>query len=204
MIDVDFIEIGTSDFDTYVENANDNEIGFCIEPIKDYLDKLPNKPNVKKINCAISFDGTDGEIKIFYIPETVLKENDLPWELKGCNSIGNYHYQHTKRKLEHLVKVDIVKQISISKFLKENQIRKIKYLKTDTEGGDCYILNQLLEYLKDKSIDYYPDKIKFETNKLTAENIILETISNFIKLGYESSSTGSFYKDGDTTLILKK
>ena len=45
----DFIEVGTSDFDTLIQDATDNCIGLCIEPIKFYLDRLPNKPNVKKI-----------------------------------------------------------------------------------------------------------------------------------------------------------
>jgi len=205
MIDVDFIEIGTSDFDTYVEQCLDTEIGFCIEPLKVYLDRLPNKPNVKKINCAISFDNSEAEIKIYFIPDEILKKHNLPQELKGCNRIGDYHYQHKTRKIEHLVEISKVLQIPISKFLEENKIRGIKFLKIDTEGGDCYILNNLLSYLENKTIDYYPKKIKFETNKLTSESLILETIFKFERIGYQSFLPKSFQKGkGDTVLILKK
>lgn len=36
-INCDFIEIGTSDFETEIQNANDNTIGFSIEPLPFYL-----------------------------------------------------------------------------------------------------------------------------------------------------------------------
>jgi hypothetical protein len=45
----DFIEIGTSDFDTEIEKK-DNKIGISIEPIKYYLDRVTNKPNCIKLN----------------------------------------------------------------------------------------------------------------------------------------------------------
>jgi hypothetical protein len=32
----DFIEIGTSDFDTEIENCDDNKKGLSIEPVKIY------------------------------------------------------------------------------------------------------------------------------------------------------------------------
>lgn len=199
IIDVDFIEIGTCDFNTHIETVTD-EIGFSIEPIKYYLDKLPNKKNVKKINCAISTLSSTNDIDIYYIPEHVLRENNLPRFIRGCNSIGDYHYQHTTRKLQHLVITEKVKQVPISIFLTQYNIRKINYLKLDTEGKDCYILLELLDYLKDKSVDYYPKKIKFETNLLTPKDLILKTIDNFQKLGYTSKSFGSFDGDGDTVL----
>ena len=39
---LDFIEIGTSDFDTEIEK-NDNKIGISIEAVKYYTENLPNK-----------------------------------------------------------------------------------------------------------------------------------------------------------------
>ena len=51
---VDFVEVGTCDFDTLIEKATDSTFGLSIEGIKSFLDKLPNKPNIKKINCIIS------------------------------------------------------------------------------------------------------------------------------------------------------
>ena len=43
-----FVEIGTSDFDTLIEGADDEQVGLSIEPIAYYLNKLPDKKNVKK------------------------------------------------------------------------------------------------------------------------------------------------------------
>ena len=54
MKDVDFIEIGTSDFWTIIESADDSMIGFSIDPLQMYLDNLPNKPNVQKCCLAIT------------------------------------------------------------------------------------------------------------------------------------------------------
>ena len=52
----DFIEIGTSDYDTLIQQCGDDEIGLSIEVVKSYIDRLPEKKNVKKINCGISID----------------------------------------------------------------------------------------------------------------------------------------------------
>ena len=40
----DFVEIGTSDFNTLLQSSKDQR-GLSIEPLKIYLDKLPNKKN---------------------------------------------------------------------------------------------------------------------------------------------------------------
>jgi hypothetical protein len=40
----DFIEIGTSDFETLLQESSG--VGLSIEPLKFYLDNLPNKDNV--------------------------------------------------------------------------------------------------------------------------------------------------------------
>ena len=96
----DFIEVGTSDFDTLIQDATDNCIGLCIEPIKFYLDRLPNKPNVKKINSAISFDGKVGRDKVYYIPLETIQKHNMPLWIRGCNSMGDYHYQHKKNNLQ--------------------------------------------------------------------------------------------------------
>lgn len=202
MIDYDFIEIGTSDFNTIVEKCPEDAVGLCVEPIKKYLDSLPSKKNVKKINCAISFDGSNGEVDVFYIKDNVLKENKLSHRMKGCNSINDYHYLHKKLNITHLVTKEKVKKISIKTLLEENTVRGINHLKIDTEGGDCFILKCLIDYIKDKEICYWPKKITFETNILTKKELILETIEQYKNIGYAVLSLGNFEKDDDTVLIL--
>lgn len=65
-VDYDFIEIGTSDFDTLIQSCPHKDRGLCVEPLSFYLDRLPNKPNVRKVHAAIS--DKDGEIEIFFLP----------------------------------------------------------------------------------------------------------------------------------------
>jgi FkbM family methyltransferase len=184
MLDLDFIEIGTSDHDTLIQQASHNTKGISIEPLKEYLDKLPNKPNVKKINCAISFSEEECFVDLYYLPEKVIKEYSLSWRLKGCNSIGDYHYQHKRKKLENKVAIVKIQAIPLSKILEDNNVRKIDFLKIDTEGADCLILKSLVNYLNKKPIEFWPKKIQFETNELTSEEIITETIDIYKKLGY--------------------
>ena len=66
-----FIEIGTSDFETICQTCRDDEVGISVEPVKEYLDALPSKKNVTKLNVAIS--DTDGFISIFHVSPNVLK-----------------------------------------------------------------------------------------------------------------------------------
>ena len=50
----DFIEIGTSDFDTLIQKCSDDSVGLSIEPLKSHLDRLLNKPNVKKARKPVN------------------------------------------------------------------------------------------------------------------------------------------------------
>jgi hypothetical protein len=202
MIDVDFIEIGTSDFETLIESATDLDVGICVEPLSYYLEKLPNKKLVTKINCAISFDDLENDIDIYYIPVDTLKAHNLHLGLRGCNRIGEYHPHHIRYRLTHLVQIEKVKQIPISKLLIDNNIRKIKHLKLDTEGGDCFILKNLISYLKDKDKTFYPQQITFETNMLTNLNLIKETVDLYINYGYEIVSKNIWGEEGNTVLVL--
>ena len=62
----DFIEIGTSDFDTLIQSSNTTTKGISIEPLKFYLDNLPNNDNIIKSNYAVS--NFNGKIDIYYVP----------------------------------------------------------------------------------------------------------------------------------------
>ena len=140
----DFIEVGTSDFDTLTQDATDNCIGLCIEPIKFYLDRLPNKPNVKKINSAISFDGKVGRDKVCYIPLKTIQKHNMPLWLRGCNSMGDYHYQHKENNLQSLVEIIDVDTIPLGDIFDQHNVDTLTILKIDTEGGDCFILNSFI------------------------------------------------------------
>jgi len=63
---VDFVEIGTSDFNTLIETAADSSVGLSVEMMAYHLEKLPSKPGVTKVNAAIS-DSEEATRVVFFI-----------------------------------------------------------------------------------------------------------------------------------------
>lgn len=194
-IDYDFIEIGTSDFDTLIQGSED-QFGISIEPVKYYLDRLPNRKNVKKLHCAVSFDDIERDANVYYLKEEDIIANKLPDWLRGCNSLNKYHYQHEQLNIKSIVSVEGVKEIPLAKILVNNNVRRIKKLKIDTEGGDCFILKNLKRYLKTKSNIFYPKEIIFESNELSDPNLVNSTIKEYEALGYKLR-----YSDGYNTCM---
>lgn len=177
----DFIEIGTSDFDTLLQTT-ENQIGLSIEPIKFYLDKLPNNPHVIKVNCAIS--DADGITDIFWVDPEDIKKYDLFSYLRGCNSINH----------PHETTLNVLKSVNLESLLKRTtcvtstwktivdryDIKSVNLLKIDTEGHDCYIINNII----DDCGGILPKKIIFEANILSDPILIDKTIDRLIENGY--------------------
>lgn len=198
-MNVDFVEIGTSNFDTLLQESNDTQIGFSVEPILYYLNSLPNKKNVTKVNAAITTNKKANTIEIYYIPEDVCDKHKLPSWFKGCNSIGKYHPYHISHNVtEHVVK-EHVRLMNIDEFLKLYNIKRIKYLKIDTEGHDIIILNGLFDYVEKLDRSYYPLKILFETNSHTPKEDVDAFLDRVNKLGYKL-----IYRNTDTLIELTK
>lgn len=184
LIDYKFVEIGTSNFDTLIETASENDYGLSIEPLSMYLDQLPSKKNVKKMNMAVTDVAKTKNINMYYIPESVIKENNLPEWFKGCNTISDYHPLHKKHNVEKFVRVDTVELISVDKLFYLNNIKGVEYIKIDTEGHDCIILRGLYEYLRYLPDNFHPKKIKFESNENTKSDVIDSIISLYKSLDY--------------------
>jgi len=191
-----FIEIGTSNFRTLIESADDKTAGISIEPIKYYLDQLPNKPNLVKLNVAISTDNNFGEGSIYYIPENIIKERKLKKWLRGCNCMDKYHIRH--RGLENLVRKEFIKKIPLYHVFDQYNVETLECLKIDTEGSDSDILLSFLPYLQKKSKENYPKEIIFETNHLTQKNKVGDVIRQYSILGYKVKEQTK----EDTVLIL--
>lgn len=69
----DYIEIGTSNFETEVQKTDGGNPrkGISIDCIKYYLDQLPDKDVNTKLNLAIS--DSEGEIDCYYLDESTIK-----------------------------------------------------------------------------------------------------------------------------------
>jgi hypothetical protein len=177
-----FIEIGTSDFNTLLESDNPG-IGLSIEPLKIYLDRLPDKEGVTKVNCAIS--DFDGEIDIYWIDPQDIATYNLPSWLKGCNSIIRPHptaeAELKVRGISHLYKVSVCEVLSWKTFVKRFNVESVDDLKIDTEGHDCVILEAILS----SPVKILPKTILFENNVLTSFESTQQVLNKLIDVGYE-------------------
>jgi autotransporter strand-loop-strand O-heptosyltransferase len=197
----DFIEIGTSDFDTLIEQADEKTVGLSIEPLKYYLDKLPDKPNVKKLNVAIS--SKDSYVDIYYIPEVNIIKHNLPYWVRGSNSIGKPHKftieQIGKELYNQLVLAKQVKCISVATLIKDNDIECVDYLKIDTEGMDHVIISDYLDQCISNP-KLLPKKIKFERNPNISNISEINHVMDVLKT-YGYSLQGS---ESDVVAILSQ
>ena len=190
----DFIEIGTSDFRTLIQTCKDNEIGLSIEPIKMYLDSLPDKSNVTKVNCAIS--NINGTIDVYYVkPEDIIKYN-LPNWVRGCNSINKPHptvLNLLGDKHDSVITKEVVQVINWSRLVDIYKIESIKYLKIDTEGHDGLILDDYYNTCL-SNVELLANTIIFENNILADIELNNSVINKFLNLGYKGEKIGDDYK----------
>jgi glycosyltransferase involved in cell wall biosynthesis len=157
--DYDFIEIGTSDFDTEIQCAGLKR-GISIEPVKRYLDALPNPPYVTKIHGAVS--NRSGTIDVYSVsPEDIQKYN-LPDWIRGCNTVNAPHMCVAGKVPDEIIIKDNVPVYTFNDIINMCHVRSCKYLKIDTEGHDVIILNSYLDCVS-RRFPLIP-KIMFEDN----------------------------------------
>jgi hypothetical protein len=196
----DFIEIGTSDFDTEIQNNND-KIGISIEPVKYYLDKLPIKQQCVKLNAGVS--NYNGQCRVNYLSEETIQKYNFPHWVRGCNCINSYHKTITnlcKEKsidIEKISSYDIVDVYTLYQIMKLDilHIDGVYFLKIDTEGHDCDILKQF--YVDIKNNYLLPHVIKFESNGLSSNEDVEYIIFLYSSIGYDL-----IVKEHDTILKL--
>jgi FkbM family methyltransferase len=192
----DFIEIGTAYFDTEIQK-NDGRIGLSIDLIQEYLDMLPNNPNVTKICCAISDKFDEYIVYKPNFPSTYAQ-----W-LSGCVSVINPH-KHviqfcTANNINYkdYITTRTVQAIPVSELVNKYNVTSVEYLKIDTEGHDVIILNNWLDRCENNK-ELYPKKIFFESKDLTDKNELNKINKRLIDLNYKLT----FYQY-DTEAILE-
>lgn len=175
---IDYIEIGTCDFDTLISDEN-NGIGISIEPLKYYLDKLPDREGCIKINKAIS--NKKDTLNIYYVTEENINKYNLPHWVKGCNSVNYKHptvvdLLNTRNISLNIIQKETVECISIKDVIEEYGIEYFNTLKIDTEGHDLVIMRDF------HKLNMFPENIIFESNDLTNQEelkSILELYNNY-------------------------
>ena len=177
----DYIEIGTCDWDV-MSMTKPQLKGIIIEPIKLYLDNIPYNKNVIKINSAISNeDKTD---YMFYIPPNTIEKNNIVNCFRGMNKLGTFHMGHVSNNLiNNVEKEECIVQTYFTLLNKLN-VSYVDFLKIDTEGHDCLIINNILDNLELYPTYILPQYIYFENNSLTDIKIRTDTIYRLWQHGY--------------------
>ena len=170
----DFMEIGTSAFETIIGICKEYHTGISIEPIGTYQDMLPDVPNVHKLRFAV---GTvDGYLPLYQIPKAIIDsigytiksdEHRFLYGLGKLNSLNVGQIEIARRKGGanhlHLVQRDLVPIKTIKSIYMENNIHDIKVLKLDCEGMDASIIISTMTYFEEFQ-KIYPRIIAFEYN----------------------------------------
>lgn len=197
---LDYVDIGTSDFEIGNGQIENNKTYLLVEPISFYLNNIPDTPNIIKANYAIS--DTEGTIDVYYVEEENITKYNLPYWVRGCNKVNQKHPTVTNLLKNLNISEDIivrkeVKCITFDSLRQLYDITHIKNLKIDTEGHDHIVLNEVakcilsgtvnidnikIEYLPvfgvTPEIDYICQIIKdiYPIQKLIKEDIILSKI----------------------------
>lgn len=185
----DFIEIGTADFDTLVEQDWPEDVrGICVEPRADLLANLIDRVNVIKVNAAISSE--DGFAPLCYVEiEEFLKDAGvIVHYFRGISMLYNWHpgvltWVEEGHIPESAVKEQMVTVGTWPTFASTYDITAIGYLKIDTAGHDIVILRQYFEYCA-KNPACLADVIEFEMQTHVWGDLIYEAVDRLESLGY--------------------
>jgi FkbM family methyltransferase len=148
-----------------------------------YLDRLPNRKNVKKIAVAIGYEDFVHYSKVYYIHPDRVQELGLNYWLRGVNTVGYIHPTTKDRGFENEVISEDIKVVPLKDIIMEHNVTELDLLKIDTEGSDCKILLHFLPFAKEANIK--PKRIIFEHNSLT-DPTELQLVNNMLEsLGYK-------------------
>lgn len=187
-----FVEIGTSDSNTFIQKVrNTTTRGLSVEPLQEYLDRLPSPPGITKICAAVG--DSPGELPIYYIPDEVRLAHGLPTWMKGTNSIGAPHptvvrYLTRKGLSLSLIQQKTVPVIPLVDLLTQYAVESLDYLKIDTEGYDVRILQPFVAWLESGG-GVKPKTIRYETNGLCNRDEVQALNERLRALGYSIRQT---------------
>lgn len=178
-----FLEIGTSDFATLIATSKDTCRGISVEPVREYLDRLPDKPLVRKICAAVS--DTSGNTTLYLVPDQVRIDYGLPVWMKGTNSIGAPHPTVVRYLTNHGLPLDLIESrtvpvIALSDLL--HDVTSLETLKIDTEGHDTVIMAEMCRLMQAGGVR--PAHIRYESNSLADQAQVAAVNQQLEALGY--------------------
>jgi FkbM family methyltransferase len=159
----DHIDIGTSDFDVADGIFSNDKRYLLVEPLQEYLDRLPSGNHIFKECAACS--NTEGFLEVHFIPPAAISALGLPDWVRGCNKVNARHPTVVKLLEERDIPIEniVARKVPIVRFdslIKKYEISSAACIKVDTEGHDHIILEQIAQcILKGK---FTCDQIKVE------------------------------------------
>ena len=86
-LDFDFIEIGTSDYDSLaLQDGIENMRGVSLEPLGHYVDRLPDLPNLRIVQAAVVDRYRKGKrsTRMYYVsPKLLAAHPEWPEWIRG-------------------------------------------------------------------------------------------------------------------------
>jgi hypothetical protein len=117
------------------------------------------------------------------------KKYNFPNYIRGCNCINSYHPEVIITCKNRNIDIDTIYEkeeidvTTVYQIMINNNIDGVYYLKIDTEGHDTVILKYFYEENKNKL--FLPHIIRFESNHLTPNEYIIDTINLYSTIGYD-------------------
>lgn len=197
----DYIEIGTSDFDTYIQehmwNGSKNT-GLSVEPLKAYIDLLPK--NDVLLKCCAAISDRNGSLQVYYVDPADIEFHQLPHWVRGCNSIDAPHPTVVRllaeRGLGHLIRRDQACVKDIPTLFREYAVEGVGVLKIDTSGHDCVVLKNYIQHCVENPY-LFAKKIKFETDVLSSKQDQQQVIAMLVSHGYQ------VYSQSNDTILMR-
>jgi hypothetical protein len=84
----DYVEVGTSDFETLLQSSPDSATGLSVDAVPVYLSRLPNRTNHHKWNVGLAYRA--GMERVWWLHPDDIAAHNLPDWLRGCSAVGGY------------------------------------------------------------------------------------------------------------------
>jgi len=146
-----FVEIGSCYYDTLFPLLDEGWTGYMIDPVGEYLDKIPQHPNLTKVKAAVTSHQLykTPSLELTYVTEQHYGNLDEQSK-KDYQGMGSTQPFRTGMRWgkkgnykEGDIATKIVPAISLNWFIEYFKIPKIDLLKIDTEGADFDILSSI-------------------------------------------------------------
>ena len=172
---MDFVEVGTSDFDHIIGQVHDDASGLSIEAMPFYAEVLPFRRGVQRVNAAI-VGATDeaartGHVMAHYVHPDNITRYGIDARAKGCSTIGAApsscaHTFLLRRNLTHLMEHRRVPATSFASLLSQRGVRSIGLLKVDVEGFEAQVFDSLIDACTTSHPQLWPRVVIWEQIRL--------------------------------------